>query len=370
MNQKAGQMGKGLKGLMTSTAFAAISLMGLVGVAAAEQAGLAKVDAGIASYAAPPNLSGNMVIAGSDTMQPLMLKLASAFQQIHKDTKIGVLGGGTERALMQFISDQSQIRRGDGYFNGPQTSGHVSMLAASRQLTDEEIKSFRARHGYEPIEIPIAMDAVALYVNRDNPIQGLTLEQVDAIFGTEHKRGLQEDIATWGQLGLEGWGQQPIHLYGRDKQSGTRTFFKHAALLEGDLKGTVREEPGSATEILAISRDALALGYAGIEFQTSMVRAVPLAEKAGMPFVAPGAESAASGAYPLSRPLYLYLKKGLQEEFSPVILEFLKFVNSREGQRAVVKAGAYPLSAAQVTKNLQGLTASGMTAASVNVSAN
>jgi len=355
---------------MLGLALGAVVLTGFVGVAAAEQASLAKVDAGIAPYAAPSNLSGNMVIAGSDTMQPLMLKLASAFRQIHKDIKIGILGGGTERALMQFVSDQSQIRRGDGDYNGPQASGHVSMLAASRQLTDEEIKAFRVRHGYEPIEIPIAMDAVALYVNRDNPVQGLTLEQVDAIFGVARKRGLHDDITTWGQLGLEGWGQQPIHLYGRDKQSGTRTFFKHAALLEGDLKGTVREEPGSATEILAISRDALALGYAGIEFQTSVVRAVPLAEKAGMPFVAPSAESAASGAYPLSRPLYLYVKKDLQEEFAPVILEFLKFVNSRDGQRAVVKAGAYPLPAAQVVQNLQRLTASGMTAATVNTSIN
>jgi phosphate transport system substrate-binding protein len=361
----------GLKGLMTGAMLGVLFLIGPAGVATAEQAVLVKVDAGIASYTAPANLSGNMVIAGSDTMQPLMLKLATAFRQVHRSAKVGVQGGGTEKALMQFLIGQAQIRRGDGYYSGHQISSDVSLLASSRRLTEEEFKDFRSRYGYDVTEIPIAMDAVAIYVNRENPIHGLTLEQVDAIFGADRKRGVQEDIATWEQLGLkERWAQQPIHLYGRDKQSGTRSFFKHAALLDGDLKGTIREEPGSATEILAISRDALALGYAGIEFQTSMVRAVPLAEKAGMPFVAPSAESAASGAYPLGRPLYLYVKKDPQEALAPVILEFLKFVNSREGQRTVAKAGAYPLPTAQVAKNLQTLTGAGLAAAAGNVAIN
>jgi len=360
MKRDQAQTWRGGKQWALGVTLGALSLSGFVGIAASEQVGPTKVDAGIAPYAAASKVSGNMVIAGSDTMQPLMLKLAAAFRFLHPDAKIGILGGGTERALMQFVSDQSQIRRGDGFYNGPQASGHVTMLASSRRLTDEEIKQFRDRHGYDPIEIAIAMDAVAVYVNRENPLQGLTLEQVDVIFGTAHKRGLPDDIATWGQLGLEGWGQQPIHLYGRDRQSGTRTFFKHAALLEGDLKGTVREEAGSATEILAISRDPLAIGYAGIEFQTSMVRAVPLAEKAGMPFIAPSAVAVGNGTYPLGRPLYLYVRKDSKEGLAPVILEFLKFVNSRDGQVAAAKAGSYPLPATQVAKNLQALTESGM----------
>lgn len=365
------QTKRGLRGLVMGIAVCVISLTGLVGVLAAEQTGLPKVDAGIASYTAPSNLSGNMVISGSDTMQPLVLKLVTAFRQIHHNAKVGVQGGGTEKALMQFLIGQAQIRRGDGYYSGHQISSDVSLLASSRRLTEEERQDFRSRYGYDVTEIPIAMDAVAVYVNRDNPLQGLTLEQVDAVFGTDHKRGLQGDIATWGQLGLkDGWEQQPLHLYGRDKQSGTRTFFKHAALLDGDLKGTVREEPGSAMEILAISRDPLAIGYVGTGFQTSMVKAVPLAEKAGMPFVAPNAEAAASGSYPLGRALYFYAKKDPKEELEPVVLEFLKFVNSREGQRAVAKAGAYPLLATQVAKNLQTMTGSAMAATATSPATN
>jgi phosphate transport system substrate-binding protein len=346
-------------GYALSLVLGTVALPVLVGSLAAEQIGSVKVDAGIAPYTGPSNLQGSLVIAGSDTMQPLMAKLASTFQQIHRTAKLGVEGGGTERALMKFISDQSAIRRGDADVGAHQVSGSVGLMASSRPLTRDEIDNFRARYGYAPTEVPIAMDAVALYVNRDNPIQGLTLEQVDAIFGTDHKRGLSDDIATWGQLGLKDeWERQPIHLYGRDRQSGTRTFFRHTALLDGDLKGTVIEEPGSASEILAISRDPLGLGYAGIGFQASFVRAVPLAEKAGMPFISPSAESAANGAYPLGRPLYLYVKKDPAKELEPVILEFLKFVNSREGQLAVAKSGMYPLPATQVAKNLRTLTGS------------
>jgi len=225
------------------------------------------LDAGIGSYAPAEHLSGNLVIAGSDTMQPLMLKLAIGFRELYPKAKIGVLGGGTEKSVMQFISGQSQIRRGDGFYNGPQASGHVSMLASSRALTKDEVADFRARFGYDPTEIQIATDAVAIYVHKGNPIQGLTLEQVDAIFGKDRRRG-GEAVTTWEQAGLDGWGQRSIHLYGRDKKSGTRSFFKQEALAGGELKDDVKEEPGSASEILAIAKDPLGIGYAGIGFQS------------------------------------------------------------------------------------------------------
>ena len=343
-------------------------LLGLAGGVQAEQIGRPVVDAGASSYVPVANLSGNFVIAGSDTMQPLIIKLAAGFRQLYPAAKIGILGGGTERALMQFVSDQAQIRRGDGYYNGPQASGRVSMLASSRRLTEEESKDFHARFGYDPTEITIAMDAVAIYVNRENPIQGLTLEQVDAIFGKDRKRGAGEDITTWGQAGVESWAQQPIRLHGRDKQSGTRYFFKQEALAGGELKAEVKEAPGSASEILAIAKDPLAIGYAGIGFQTSFVRTVPLAEKAGQPFVAPIAAAAADGTYPLHRPLYLYVNMDPTVALDREEMEFLKFINSREGQQIVVKAGVYPLPAAKIAKNLQVLTGSPLAASAIGAS--
>ncbi len=338
-----------------------LSLLGLPAGSLAEVPGSGTgrpvADSAIPSYVAKTGVSGAVVVAGSDTMQPIILKLAAAFKQLQPDVKLAVQGGGTDAASMSFIQDQATIRRGDAQSRGHLASGSVALLAASRPLTNEERKDFLSRYGYEVTEIPIALDAVAIYVNRQNPIEGLTMEQVDAIFGKDRKRGLQEEITTWGQLGLKDeWAQQSIHLYGQDKKSGTRGFFASQALQDGSFRSDVREESGPASEILAISRDVTAIGYAGVGFQASTVKVLPLAERAGAAYVAPSTETTGNGTYPLARQLYLYAKKDPKEGLEPAIAEFLKFVNSREGQTMVVKAGAYPLSAHQVDKNLHALT--------------
>jgi phosphate transport system substrate-binding protein len=229
-------------------------------------------------------------------------------------------------------------------------------------MSEEDRKGFLSRYGYEVTELPIAMDAVAIYVHAQNPIKGLTLEQVDAIFGKDRKRGGRADVSKWGDLGVEGWESQPIHLYGRDKKSGTRAFFIHEALKDGQMKSEVVEEPGSASEILDISRDPLGIGYAGIGFQASTVRVVPLARTAGSEFVVPTANTSTTGAYPLARPLYLYAKKAPGKSLDPEVLEFLKFVNSREGQEAVVRAGVFPLPHDRLAENLEMLTGPSLSA--------
>lgn len=328
------------------------------------------VEADIASYVPGVGVGGAIVIAGSDTMQPLVARLASEFRRWQPDVKIAIQGGGTDAALMQFVEDQATIRRGDASpKGGHQVSGSVAILASSRSLTADEVKQFHSRYGYDPIEIPIALDAVAIYVNASNPIEGLTLDQLDAIFSKDRKRGAVQDITKWGQLGVAGWEEQPIRLYGRDKQSGTRVFFKHVALNDGELKSSIHEQPGSASEILAISRDPLGIGYAGIGFLASTVRVVPLAEKPGMSYVSPTAVAAGSGAYPLSRQLFLYAKREPKSEMKAAIVEFLRFVNSREGQQVVAKAGVYPLSASQVGKNLTALTGPDLARATVTADA-
>jgi phosphate transport system substrate-binding protein len=291
------------------------------------------------------------------------VKLASAFQQWHPGVKIVVQGGGSYAGVKGFIIDQATIRRGDAKPSGHLVSGHVALFASSNPMSDEDRKDFNSRYGYDVTEFPIAMDAVAIYVNAQNPIKGLTMEQVDAIFGKDRKRGLRTDVAKWGDLGLEnGWESLPIHLYGRDKKSGTRTFFMQEVLGGGQLKSDVVEEAGSASEILDISRDPIGIGYAGIGFQASTVRVVPLARTAGSEFVPPTAEAATSGAYPLARYLYLYAKKAPGTNLDSDVLEFLKFINSREGQETIVRAGFFPLPAAQVTKNLQSLIGQSMSA--------
>jgi phosphate transport system substrate-binding protein len=235
-------------------------------------------------------------------------------------------------------------------------------------LTEEERKDFASRYGYEVTEIPIAWDAIAVYVNRQNPIEGLTMEQLDAIFGKDRKRGLREAITTWGQAGMKDeWAQLPIHLYGQDRNSGTRSFFISQVLQDGSFRADMREERGPASVILALSRDMLGIGYAGVGFQASTVRIVPLADRPGASFVTPTAETTSNGTYPLSRQLYLYVNQDPKGGWEPAVLEFLKFVNSREGQAMIVKAGAYPLAAKQVAKNIQVLTGGIISAAASEV---
>jgi len=186
---------------------------------------------------------------------------------------------------------------------------------------------------------------------------------VDAIFGKDRKRGFTQNLTKWSDLGLEdGSASSPIHLYGRDKKSGTRAFFMQEVLNGGQFKADVVEEAGSASEILDIGRDSLGMGYAGIGFQASTVRVVPLARTAGSEFVAPTSEAASSGAYPLSRYLYLYAKKAPGANLDSDELEFLKFINSREGQETIMRAGFFPLPGAQVAKNMQTLIGPSMSA--------
>ena len=315
------------------------------------------VDAGIEPYKNRNGLSGKLSIAGSDTMSAVMSKLAAQFISLHPGIQIAVENVGSNAAIREFQLGHSYQRRGDKVRGGGTGgSNQVQLLASSRELTEEENKGFESNHGYRPIGIPIAMDAVAIYVHKDNPLPQLTLEEVDAIFGKEAKRG-HAPIVKWAQVGnAEGpLGQQPCHLYGRDRRSGTRAFFKQTVLKGGELKEEVIEQPGSASEIIAIAQDPLGIGYAGVGFQISSVRTVPIAAKAGDQAVLPSQESVMSGTYPLSRPLYLYVKSNSKEKLSPLVEEFLSFVNSQQGQETVARANLYPLSGTQVTKNRQEL---------------
>ena len=345
------------------TALATATVLSLFGgYAGAEHAGLSSaggptIDPAIEPYTNHNGLQGKLSIAGSDTMRPLISKLSAQFLSLHPGAQIAVEGTGSSAAIREFLLGLSYQRRGDKVQSrGTAGSNAVELLASSRQLTEEEQKGFEFNYGYRPLEVPIAMDAVAIYVHKNNPIQRLTLAQIDGIFGKDHKRG-QAAISNWSQVGLleSSLAQQPIHLYGRDKRSGTREFFKHVALKDGDLVDTVVEQPGSASEIIAIAQDPLAVGYAGAGFNISDVRQVPIAMQPDQNAYLPSVDTVTSGTYPLGRSLYLYVKKNPNDKLDPFVAEFLSFVNSRQGQETVARASFYPLTGAQVAKNLQDL---------------
>jgi len=287
-----------------------------------------KVDAGIPSYSKTSGVSGNMSSVGSDTLNNLMTLWAESFRKQYPNIRIQIEGKGSSTAPPSLIQGTAQL--------GPM----------SRLMKADEIDGFEKKYGYKPTAIRVAVDALAVYVNKDNPLQQLTLQEVDAIFSKGRACG-GKGIANWGQTGLKdgSWAGKPISLYGRNSASGTYGFFKEHALCKGDYKDTVKEQPGSASVVQGVSEDKFAVGYSGIGYRTSGVKPLKLAAKKGGQYFGTDPADVYSGNYPLSRYLYVYVNKAPNKPLDPLVREFLKFALSKEGQGTVVKDGYLPIPA-------------------------
>ncbi len=319
---------------MKRSAFLAAVLAALASPVHAEKI---SVDPDIASYQPVSGVSGNVNSIGSDTLNNLMTLWAEGFKKAYPNVNIQIEGKGSSTAPPALIEGTAQL--------GPM----------SRPMKSSETDAFEKKFGYKPLEVPVAVDALAVFVNKDNPVKGLTMAQIDGMFSSSRKSG-GEDITTWGQVGLTGdWAAKPLSLYGRNSASGTYGFFKDEALGKGDFKPTVKEQPGSSAVVQGIATDLGAIGYSGIGYKTSDVRAVPLGDKDGE-FVEATYENCVSGEYPLARFLYVYVNKKPGQPMDPLTLEFLKFILSKEGQEVVIKDGYYPLPKEAEEESLEALT--------------
>lgn len=306
------------------TALAAAALTALLATGA--QASPVTVDSAIGPYAKVGGVSGNLNSIGSDTLNNLMTLWAEGFKQAYPNVRIQIEGKGSSTAPPALISGTAQV--------GPM----------SRAMKPTELDEFEKKFGYPPTKVRVAIDALAVYVNKDNPLEKLSMAQVDAIFSKTRSCGGTADIGTWGALGLEGtWAKQPISLYGRNSASGTYGFFKEHALCNGDFKDTVKEQPGSASVVQGVAEDKAGIGYSGIGYKTSGVKALALAAKDGEPFISTDAENVYSGKYPLARFLYVYVNQPPNQPADPLVKQFLLYVLSQQGQQVVVKDGYLPL---------------------------
>jgi phosphate transport system substrate-binding protein len=305
---------------------------------AGSNAGQIKVDGKISSYGKVQGVSGNLNSIGSDTLNNLMTLWAEGFRKLYPGVNIQIEGKGSSTAPPALIEGTAQI--------GPM----------SRAMKKSEIEAFEKKYGFKPTRIGVALDSLAVYVNKDNPVDSLSLQQLDAIFSRTRRGGYGEDIVTWGQAGLKGsWAGQPISLYGRNSASGTYGYFKDHALFKGDYKAQVKEQPGSASVVLSVTEDRAGIGYSGIGYRTSGVKAISLSEKDGAPAYGPSYENVLAGKYPLGRMLYLYVAKKPNKPLPKLVEEFLKYVLSKEGQEIVVKDGYLPLPAKVVEDQLVGI---------------
>ncbi len=298
----------------------AASMM-MAGVAAAVD-----LDRALPSYKAASGISGQVKSIGSDTLNNEMTLWAEGFKAIYPNVKIEIEGKGSSTAPPALVEGTSQF--------GPM----------SRPMKAKEVEAFEKKYGYKPTPFRVAVDALAVYVNKDNPIKCLSLQQVDAIFSKGRKGGYSKDIATWGDVGMTGeWAAKPISLYGRNSASGTYGYFKEVALFDGDYKDTVKEQPGSSTVVQGVASDKFAIGYSGIGYRTADVRPVPISAKEGATCYDTSPDSAYSGNYPIARFLYIYINKNPNQPLDPLRGEFVKYALSKEGQTETIKGGYYPI---------------------------
>ncbi len=290
------------------------------------------------SYNKVSGVSGNVNSVGSDTLANLMTFWAEEFRKQYPNVNIGIQAAGSSTAPPALTEGTSNL--------GPM----------SRKMKDKELQAFEAKYGYKPTAIPVAIDALAVFVSKDNPVEGLTIPQVDAIFSSTRKCGYDKDAKTWGDVGVTGaFADKTIQLYGRNSVSGTYGYFKKKALCKGDYKNGVNEQPGSASVVQSVTASVNGIGYSGMGYQTSGVKAVPLAKKEGEAYIAATAENALKGKYPLSRFLYVYVNKEPNKPLDKLTYEFIRMVLSKEGQRIVEKDGYVPLSAEMAEKIMKSI---------------
>jgi phosphate transport system substrate-binding protein len=318
-----------LKKLMAAMAFAAASVTTVSAVAA--------LDPALPDYSKVSGVSGNLSSVGSDSLANLMTLWAEEFKKAYPNVNIQIQAAGSSTAPPAL------------------TEGTANLGPMSRPMKDTEIQAFEEKYGYKPTAVPVAIDALAVFVHKDNPIKSLDMEQVDAIFSSTRLCGGEKDITTWGDLGMTGeWAAKPIQLFGRNSVSGTYGYFKEVALCKGDFKANVNEQPGSASVVQSVSSTLNAIGYSGIGYKTSSVRAVPLAKKGGEAFEA-NEENSLAGKFPLARYFYVYVNKAPNKPLSPLDAEFIRLMLSKQGQEVVVKDGYIPMPAKIAAKTLADL---------------
>ena len=284
------------------------------------------VDPNLPEYTRVSGVSGNLNSIGSDTLNNLLLLWAEGFREIYPNVNVQIEGAGSSTAPVALIEGTAQI--------GPM----------SREMRGTEIERFEAAHGYAPTAVRVAIDGIAVYVHRENPIEGLTLQEVDGIFSGTNRLG-GSTVNTWGQVGLDGpWANRSVSIYGRNSASGTYGFFRDVALGGGDFRSEVAEQPGSSAVVQGVASDRFGIGYSGIGYMTSGVRTVPISTDGETYYELTG-ENCVSGDYPIARFLMLYVNKNPRESLDTLTYEFLRFALSRQGQAIVAQDGFFPLPA-------------------------
>ena len=292
------------------------------------------LDQTVPAYAYQDSASGTLIVSTSDTMRPLVKLWADGLIGRHPSLKATILGDQSGTGLAPLLEHRTE------------------MAALSRRMTAAEISEFVKEYGYEPTEVPVAIDALAIFVHKDNPIAGLSLDQLDAMFCRERRRGILHAIDAWGLVGLvdEEWFETPVQLYGRNGKFGTGAFFREDICKGGTFTPQLNDVDGSASVVLELESDPHGIGFSSIGYRTSMVKPLPIAAVKGGRYVEPSFQTAMDGTYPLRRNLYLYVAKPPKSSLPPALTELIRFALSAQGQELARDLGYLPLASTELRR--------------------
>jgi phosphate transport system substrate-binding protein len=272
-------------------------------------------------------LAGKIRSNGSSTLSNLLNRWATDFKLIYPEVEIEVSGGGSGAALPALLE------------------GRAELAPVSRAMKKDEIAKFQAKFGYEPTQLIVGLDALAVYVNKNNPLKQLSLKQLDAIYSITRKRG-GEPIKFWGQLGLDGeWRDREIVLKGPSPAMGMHSVFREMALEGGDFRYDLRGEPVATSIVQGVGATDAAIGFASYFYDTKRARALAIGANDNGPFYEPTHANCVSGAYPMTRFLYIYVNKPPGKPLNALAAHFLAFACSKQGQETAARDGNYPLTA-------------------------
>ena len=282
-----------------------------------------------------PTIGAEITITGSSTLESFLKQWAALVQSKSPATHINISSPGTSVAPKAMVQDRTDL------------------AAMNREMTNDESEAFIRTHGYYPTAIAVAIEAVAVYVHPSNPLPGLDIIQLDAIYSKHHGCGWRETVDTWGKLGVDStWKSKPINLLGHNKKSAVRDFFNKTVICRDDFKDDIPEL--SHDQLLAkVSEDPYALGYGAYQ-PDSKLKIVPI-KKGGSKFVPLTLENVYNRSYRLQHYLYLYVNKPKDKAINPAVLDFLKTGLSPQGQVFVKDAGYIPLSDELVQRQLSKL---------------
>ena len=273
------------------------------------------------NYKKTSDVYGTIKISGSTTMSNLVSLWCNGFSDIYHNTNCMVESFGSRKAPQDLVEGKFEIG------------------TMSEPMSSKDIQDFKNTYGYEPLGIEVAIDMIAVLVNVENPITCITISELDGIYSNTYSCQGSTDITTWGDLIQGGeWKNIPIKVYGRTPASGTYDVFRKIALCNGNYKSSITQLASSKDIVDFVSKDVYSIGYSGLGYITSGVKAVNVGESKNNCYP-PKSEYAITKQYPFTRNLYIYTREDPSKGMKKLTKEFLKYILSKDGQEAVLEAG-------------------------------